>query len=226
LKYVLILTLVSLSACGAQLTSPFRGEHQIKAEETFNDADMIASLEQILLWHQTNQTELAPALNPGKARSAILEEFADLPCQPTEELIQLWAWHNGTRAVATPFIWYHDFLSVEQAISEYKWLTKYPLVGWQENWIPIFDFEGEWYFVECSEEIRQASPVGFYFLEDTETVYAYTNLTRMLETSVVWFNQNAVTWDNEQQGMTDNLQKMFEIHQELNAGAHFPYHVE
>lgn len=226
LKYVLILILVGLSACGTQIASPFMNEHQARAEETFNASDMNASLEQILLWHQTNQTEISAVLNPGKDRMAILAEFADLPCQPTEELIQLWAWHNGTEAVVSPFIWYHNFLSVEAAITEYKWLTKNPLIRWRENWIPIFEFEGEWYFVVCYEEIKPASPVGYYFLEDTETHYTYLSLTRMLETSAAWFNQNAVTWDKEQEGMMDDIRQVFEIHQALNEGAQFPYYVE
>lgn len=225
-KYILILILAGLGACGPQLASPFREEHQAKAVETFNASNMITSLEQILQWHQTNQTGLPAAINPGKDRATIYEEFAALPCQPTEELLQLWSWHNGTRDVATPFIWYHNFLSVEKAIAEYKSLTRNPLIGWHENWIPVFEFEGEWYFVECYEEPRQASPVGHYFLEETEPYYVYLNLSTMLATSVAWFDQNAVIWDNEEQGMIEDLQKVFEIHQALNEGAQFPYYVE
>jgi hypothetical protein len=208
------------------MANPFTDEHQTKAEETSSATAMNTSLEQILQWHQTNQTEIPAALNPGKDRAAVLAAFAELPCQPTEELLQLWAWHNGAEAVATPFIWYHNFLSVEAAIAEYSWLTKNPLIPWHENWIPIFEFEGEWYFVACYEEIKPASPVGYYFLEDTETYYTYLSLTRMLETSAAWFSQNVVTWDQAQAGMMDDIKQLFEIHQGLNEGAQFPYHVE
>jgi hypothetical protein len=159
-------------------------------------------------------------------RAALQEEFVDLPCQPTEELIELWIWHNGTHNSAHPFIWYHNFLSVEAAIAEYESLTANPLVGWPEDWIPIFEFEGERYFVECYEEPRKASPVGFFFQEDPDAIYAYSSLTKMLETSATWFNQSAVTWDSDQQGMNEDLQTLFEIHQALNEGAQFPYHVE
>jgi len=142
LKYLLILILAGLSACGAQLANPFGDQQQAKALETFNASGMMTSLEQIVRWHQTNQTGLSTALNPGKDRAAIQEDFAALPCQPTEELLQLWAWHNGTRDTTTPFIWYHNFLPVEKAIAEYESLTGNPLIGWHENWIPIFEFEG------------------------------------------------------------------------------------
>ena len=226
LKYGFILIVVGLSACGVQMANPFIAEHQTKALENFNASEMIASLEAIERWHQTNQTELVSALNPGKDRSAILEAFSDLPCQPTEELIQLWGWHNGTQAVATPFIWYHNFLSVEEAISEYQSLTNNPLIGWSENWIPVFEFEDEWYFVACYAEIQPASPVGYYFLEDTETYYTYLNVTKMVETSVAWFSQNAITWDKDEEGMIDDIRQVFEIHQALNEGSQFPYYVE
>jgi len=215
-----------LSACSPQVASPFRAEHRISAEETFNAADMTASLETILQWHQANQTEIPAALNPGLERAGIMEEFADLPCQPTEELIRLWTWHNGSKDVLTPFIWYHNFLPAEKAKSEYQWLIQNPLVGWRENWIPVFELEGEWYFVECYEEIKPASPVGHSYLEDTETYYVYLSLSRMLETSAAYFEQNAVTWDKENEGMAEEIRQIFEIHQILNEGAQFPYHVE
>ena len=131
------------------MASPFTEGQREKAEAIFDASVLSTSLEQILAWHQVNQTEIPDALNPGGNRASILTAFSDLPCQPTEELIQLWEWHNGTQDTPVPFIWYHDFLSVEEAISEYKQLTSNPLVIWDKNWIPIFSFQGEWYFVEC-----------------------------------------------------------------------------
>jgi hypothetical protein len=107
LKYITILIVASVTACGPQMANPFTREHQTRAEETFDVTTMNASLEQILQWHQTNQTEISASLDPGQDRAAVLAEFADLPCQPTEKLLHLWAWHNGAEAVADPFIWYH-----------------------------------------------------------------------------------------------------------------------
>ena len=71
LKYVLILFLVTLSACSPQISSPFLNQYRSKAEETFNNDNMVSSLDQILMWHQTNQTEIPAAVNPGKERTAI-----------------------------------------------------------------------------------------------------------------------------------------------------------
>ena len=225
LKYGLMLIVLSLSACNGQISNPITSEHRARAEETFNATTFTTSLEQILLWHQTNNTEVVSALNPGIDEAALREKFADLSCRPPEELIELWAWHNGVNDSAHPFIWYHNFLSVEAAIAEYESLMANPLIGWPADWIPIFEFEGEWYFVECYEEPRKASPVGYFFLEDPDAIYAYVNLTKMLETSAIWFNQSAVIWDNDQQGMNEDLKALFEIHQALNEGARFPYSV-
>ena len=222
----MLLILLGLSSCGGLVESPFTEVQRVKAEEIFDAFAMAASLEQILTWHQTNQTEIPDALNPGIDRASILTAFSNLPCQPTEESIQLWTWHNGTQYSSVPFIWYHDFLSVEDAISEYRQLASNPLIGWGKNWIPVFSFQDEWYFVECYEEARVASPVGYLFLENTEVYYTYLSLTRMLETAAAWFDQGAVFWDNESWGLGDDIKEVFAIHQKLNEGAHFPYHVE
>ena len=226
LQCCLILLLVSLSACGQSLNDPFTETEQAKANEDYTPSDMMTALDQILLWHQTNQTGLDALLNPGTEATAIDDEFSELPCQPTEELIQLWTWRNGTQAASTPFIWYHNFLSVEDALMEYQRLTGNPLIGWRENWIPVFTFEGEWYFVVCFEENQPASTVGYYSLEGTEAIYAYTSLTKMLQTAAELFAQKAVIWDVDNEGMSEDMKAVYEIHQRLNEGAQFPYYVD
>ena len=222
----MLLVIFGLNSCSSLVKSPFTDIQRIKAAEVFDESELLASLEQILEWHQTNQTDVPAALNPGIERASILDAFSEFPCQPTEELIRLWEWRNGTQSTPVPFIWYHDFLSVEDSLSEYKQLTSNPLIIWNKNWIPIFSFEGEWYFTECYEETQIASPVGYLFIETQEPTYTYLSLTRMLETAAAWFNQGAVFWDNESWGLGDNIKEVFAIHQRLNEGAHFPYHIE
>jgi hypothetical protein len=48
----------------------------------------------------------------------------------------------------------------------------------------------------------------------------------MMETSAAWYKQNAVHWTSERQALEDDLKRVFEIHQELNEEADFPYAVE
>ena len=38
-------------------------------------------------------------------------------------------------------------LSVDAAVAEYESLTANPLVSWPKDWIPVFEFEEEWYFI-------------------------------------------------------------------------------
>ena len=59
----------------------------------------------------------------------------------------------------------------------------------------------EWYFVECYEEIKPASPVGYIFSGDTVAYYTYLSLTRMLETSAAYFEQNVAAWDKDEAEM-------------------------
>lgn len=225
-KLALFVLVFVLGSCSTLVEDPFTGEQRNQAESVFNKSALSDSLEKILEWHETNQTGISDALNPGADRTSIKNAITGLDCQPTEELIQFWEWHNGTHSSSVPFIWYHDFLSVEDAISENQQLTSNPLVSWRKNWIPIFSFQGEWYFVECYEEIRKASPVGYLFVETQEPTYTYLSLTRMLETSAAYYDQGAVYWDSESWGLGDNIKEVFSIHQKLNSGAHFPYHVE
>lgn len=222
----MLFILLGLNSCRGLVESPFTEAQRSQAEEAFDESALVDSLERILAWHQTNQTEIPGALNPGKERESILAAFSELPCKPTKELIKLWEWHDGTQYSPVPFIWYHDFLSVENALAEYKQLVSNPLISWKKNWIPVFSFDGEWYFVECYNESRVASPIGYLFLEETEVHYTYISLTRMLETAALWLNQGAVFWDSLSGGMGNNIHEVFRIHQELNVGAQFPYHVE
>lgn len=212
---------------GRWLDTPFSDEHRTVAETAYHRATLITALEQILQWHQTNDTQIPKALNSGQDKAAIKAALADLPCQPPEELLELWAWHDGTAGQEyLPFIWYHDFLSVEEALDDYESLMTLPGLKWQETWIPIFSFEGEWYFVECYPEPRLASPVGYYFLEDTETYYTFLNLTTMMATSAAWYKENAVRWNGERQVLEEDLKHIFEIYQQFNEGADFPYAVQ
>ena len=224
--YALLLFSLALNYCDMLVQDPFTEEQRDKADAIYDEFALSIFLEQILEWHKTNQTEIPGVLNIGIDRLSIQDAFTDLGCQPTEELIQLWTWHNGTQYTSVPFIWYHDFLSIQDAISEYKQLTSNPLIGWRKNWIPIFSFQGEWYFLECYEVIRDASPVGYIFIESQEPIYAYLSLSKMIETSATLFSQGAVFWDSQSFGFGDDIKKVFSIHQVLNDGTQFPYHVE
>jgi len=215
--------LAGLAACSRPLADPFPVGAGRQAEASFQDLDIAGALDRILAWHEANRTDIPAALKPGLPRQAALAAFEDMPCRPTEELLQLWAWHDGADQAEAPFIWYLDFLSAGRAIEAYRSLAANPLFGWPADWIPVFTFEGEWYFTVCGTEMQPAAPVGFYFPENGEAVYTYTSLSAMLETSAAYLERGAVVWDG---GMVEDIRRVFEIHQELNPGAQFPYFVK
>jgi hypothetical protein len=115
---------------------------------------------------------------------------------------------------------------LDNALASYQELAGNPFLGWQKDWIPVFTFQGEWYFVECYPEIRKASPVGYFFIEDRVTYYAFESLARMLETSAAWFERGAITWSLDEQGMVEDIRLMHKIYQQLNTGTQFPYYIE
>ena len=93
---------------------------QLRAADEAYDSKMLQrSLSDIEAWHRRNNTGLADSLREGISVSSIEMVFSGKDCQPNEELKTLWSWRNGEDSFA-PFVWYHDFLSVEEAQSEYN----------------------------------------------------------------------------------------------------------
>ena len=103
----------------------------------------------------------------------------------------MWRWRDGEST--DYFVWYHGFLSVQDSIDEYRLLTSEPIFRWATNWIPVFKFQDEWYFVECGNEPVAAAPVVLYFTED-EPGYAYVNLTRYMKTMAMAMERRALAW--------------------------------
>jgi hypothetical protein len=191
------------------------------ARQSYNARLLSASLETIAEWHGKHKTGLGEQLAPGLSESEITQALAAIDCSPTKEMIALWSWHNGGVGTA-PMVWYHDFLSVDAAVSEYRLLIVNPLAPWDPNYLPIFSFQGEWYGAYCGEPGLSASPVLHFFLEDEPRV-THRNLTTFLAGNAEALREGAVEWENE--AMREDIQALFEIHQKFNPGYPFPYHV-
>jgi len=191
------------------------------ADSAYNARELQRSLHAIEAWHRKNNTGLADSLRDGLPVSSIERAFSNDDCQPNEELKALWSWRNGEDSYI-PFIWYHDFLSVEDAQSEYNWLRFNPLISWDPNYIPLFSFEGEWYAVYCGPDSEKAGPIIHFFLED-EPKISYTNLTTFLVTMAEALDSGAVSWING--GMVEDIGGIYRIHQKYNANTNFPYYV-
>lgn len=190
------------------------------AEQAYDRGLLVRSLNEIEAWNSENDTGIASALGAGRNVSSIVAEFATSECRPTEELQALWSWHDG--GGPQPFVWYHDFLPVQQALSEYRSLGLNPLVQWDPRYIPIFSFEGEWFAAYCGEGASNAGPIVHYFLEDEPRI-TYVNLTVFMASMAEALRTDVVRWEND--AMQYDIGKMKTIHQKFNPGYPFPYYV-
>lgn len=200
---------------------PTAGPQYQAAEAAYDRERLIRSLRDIEAWHIEHGTGLTDSLRQGIPAPSIEAAFASEGCKPTDELKALWSWRNGGRG-SVPFVWYHDFLSMEEAKSEYKRLLLNPLVRWDPHYIPVFTFEGEWYASYCGPKSKVSGPVVFFFLEDDPGI-PYVNLTTYLSTMAEALRSGAVSWKNG--AMVEDIGAVFRIHRKHNRGYPFPYHV-
>ena len=167
-------------------------------------------------------TGVAATLRAPRAVSSIEGAFASADgCTPTAELKALWSWRDGSTG-AVPFIWYHDFLPLDDALAEYRSLLANPLVRWDPRYVPIFSFEGEWYAAYCGPEVTVAGPIVHFFLED-EARITHVNLAVLLAGMAEAMRTGAVRWRDG--AMVDDIRALHRIHQRRNPGYPFPYHV-
>lgn len=191
------------------------------AEGAYDSELLKRSLSEIEAWHIEHKTGLTDSLREGVAVSSIEAAFSGKECRPTVELKALWSWRNGEHS-PVPFVWYHDFLSMEEAQSEYNWLLLNPLIRWDPKYIPVFTFEGEWYAIYCGPKSAAASPIAHFYLEDTPRI-THINITTFLSTMAETLRSGAVSWEDG--AMVDDIGKVYRVHQKHNIGYEFPYYV-
>ncbi len=192
-----------------------------RAERDFDAAALQDALERIQRWHHEHATGMNAELGAGIPATEVADALSGLPLEPTREVEILWSWRNGEQSVH-PLIWYHDFLSAEEAAKSYRSLKRNPWVGWDPDYLPIFEFQGEWFAVYCGKQRRQAGPVVHLFLEDEPRLVA-TNLTTFLSTMAEAFDTGAFAWDTQAEGIVDDVVAVEAIHRRRNPGREFPY---
>jgi cell wall assembly regulator SMI1 len=190
-----------------------------RAEEQYDKKELLSSLKDIELFHKLNRTGLK--LNVPAKIQEIKEVESVFGCDLPEELQELWRWHNGEST--DKFIWYHKFLSTSESISQYRLLVLTSSINWNKNWIPVFEYQGEWYGVQCGNSTPKASPVILYFTESGTSV-AYTNLTTYMQVIAKAVNNGGLKW--KENWWDDDMQTVSNIHAELNLGVKFPYYVK
>lgn len=208
-----------LCGCSGEFAADAQKLHA--AEAAYDGKRLVESLNAIEAWHVKHDTGIASVLGKGVSPSAIEQALSGPNCEPTEELKLLWSWRNGAIST-TPFVWYHDFLSLDDAVSKSKWLRINPLVRWDPQYIPILEFEGEWYAAYCGPDAGSAGPIAHYFLEDGPRIVS-VNLTVFMTSMAEAFSSSAIQWKNS--AMVEDIHQVHSIHQRHNPGYEFPYYV-
>jgi hypothetical protein len=129
----------------------------------------IASLlETILSYTARVNPDLPLYLQSGLSATEVYE-LAPVPFQLPDEVLDLYAWHNGTREHPTgawqELFYYHMFLPLEQAFAEYQWRMQFNADEGFEVFdpylFPLFTFQGEHYLTRGADEQRAQSEVFF-----------------------------------------------------------------
>jgi hypothetical protein len=222
---IVLLAAATIPGCHAEVpvAHPFEISPDARALAVEQaDSDLLrASLSSISAWHA--QADTGIRLNPPLPQPDYRALAAGFPCPLPGELETLWQWRNGEST--DYFGWYHGFLSVQESLEQYRQLRAEPLFGWHENWIPVFQFEDEWYVVECAAPAVAGAPVIHFFTESGPS-YAYTNLTRYVQTQAIAMERGVLTWEDSWWSDRDDIGGFAGIHRELNTLAVFPYALE
>ncbi|MCU7960541.1 MAG: hypothetical protein KZQ58_11220 [gamma proteobacterium symbiont of Bathyaustriella thionipta] len=205
----------------ASSTSVVTDQQRQQAAEHANSTQLLAALENIRAFHERNNSGLQ--LQAALPAAEFERLSAAFPCVIPDELQTLWSWRNGESSDV--FIWYHRFLPLQEALSQYRILSNTPFSGWSRYWIPVFSYEGEWYGLECGDKPRSGSPLILYTLEDAGRL-AYRNLGSYLQSMSRALDEGAIIWQQDGWNAMDGAKPYSRIFSELNPGIAFPYYIK
>lgn len=146
--------------------------------------------------------EVDGVFNPGLSREEIRQKTEHLPFPIPEELYQLYTWRNGTPTDTDLFMFRdHYFISLEQAIEEYKHVEHYyhvvnalPFATCQSSWLVLpsiaYKVDAE-LWPPASEQLKLERPVISVF--QGIDIFAYS-LSILLDTVIEWFDQGVAVW--------------------------------
>ncbi|EFP97773.1 SMI1/KNR4 family protein [Vibrio caribbeanicus] len=126
-------------------------------------------------------------LNDGLEESEIRALFNSSGITPTNELIELYQWRNGTNIVQGTMLddiqiipGFH-FLSLQDSVNNYSAMKNDK--RWNPSWFPIFaNGGGDFYAVDLSQSTGDTAPIIGFILGEAEQEIEYQSLTTMLLT--------------------------------------------
>ncbi len=116
---------------------------------------------------------VAPAISNEEFQRLITQ----LPFTLPSELEQIYRWHDGVKEIIPAY----DFLSLADAIVQYEELISFGEDEQDEdffnkNHFPIFQFDGDYFSVDCTPDSEKSI---YYFSYESETVKTYECLEQL-----------------------------------------------
>jgi hypothetical protein len=143
-------------------------------------SDLVKALKFVDKWVHQHIPNHPAVMNQGLSREVIELKVKDLPFRLPTEVYDLYQWKNGG---VKPFIPYPEgcdlasFLSLEEATEA--------ALAWNSNFnlFPLFAIEDAGYFIVCTQEECDESPVYYSDLpeEAIKSKYQYSSLTNMMQ---------------------------------------------
>ncbi len=161
---------------------------------------LIDSLNQILEWHQKNNTPTARLIQPGLSEDEILSMLQVVPFKLSREFVELYKWHNGVpvgeEGEDASFFEYHRFLPLDEALNDFQ--ISYPIMKeFYEltDWVQVFqDPASDGYGLSGGPETTDEAPVVFLF-EGEGVQLVFDSLAKMMETVAAAIRERAMTWE-------------------------------
>lgn len=144
-------------------------------------------LDEILAFLSRWQFPVVGFLQHGLNKDLILELFSNINLQPTNELLQLYAWKNGVNVVEginlddIQFVPGYHILSLEGAIAQYIAVKGDP--RWDRSWFPVMaNGGGDFYVIDLAQSDGESAPVIGFLLGEEEQDTEYQSIAAMLHT--------------------------------------------
>jgi hypothetical protein len=138
--------------------------------------DLTNALNRIFAWLEKHSPRSASGFQPGLSSKEIEERLNVLPFCVSQEVRELYRWRNGDE-IYSPVFGYLSFVDLDTACDISESVNGiYP----QSRYLfPVFDFDGEYFAVECDMAMTETSPV-FHVSDCYDVNFAFINLTSMM----------------------------------------------
>lgn len=199
--------------------------------ESYSAERLHAAIDRIEYWLEANNPVVASSLQPGLAPVAVDSIARERGCALPRELVELYGWRNGMQSdTDMPFTLYHRFMSLQDALDRrdaYRnpvFRLGSPLPG---DWIPVLEFQGEFFFIRCDAVGIPGAVVWYWSGEELEIHRVFASLTGLLETAADWYESGAIQVADPIDGLLEmDVRRVRDIFVRRYPDLTFPYYVD